>query len=87
MPTDDRRQTLTAMRLTTVSQVADVLSADGPHLSRQRAHVITQKPDFPTPAGTVGGVPVWFGDEVEAFAATWERRAGRPPRARDVSPR
>ena len=57
-------------------EVADLLQ-----VSRQRVHQLRANPGFPAPLYELRTGPIWAADAVRAFAATWERRAGRPIRA------
>lgn len=47
-------------------------------VSRQRAHVLATRDDFPEPAVESLLGKLWRRDHVEAFLATWERQPGRP---------
>lgn len=80
------RGILAGMRLLTLPQIAAQFG-----ISRQRAHIMihggTSKrsttaphPDFPAPAGQIGDVPVWFGEEIDTFAGAWDRTPGRRPK-------
>jgi hypothetical protein len=46
-------------------------------VSRQRVHQLAAREDFPAPLLHLGG-PIWVRAGIEAFAARWERRGGRP---------
>lgn len=56
-----------------VQEIADLLE-----VSRQRAHQLAQRPDFPEPLARLASGSVWAGATVRRWAATWERRQGRP---------
>lgn len=47
-------------------------------VSRQRAHILATRYDFPDPAVESSLGKLWRRDQVVAFLATWERRSGRP---------
>lgn len=51
-------------------------------VSRQRAHEVSARPDFPTPVQHLAAGAVYIRAQVEAFNRGWERkRTGRPPNA------
>lgn len=48
-------------------------------VSPQRAKQLAEeRPDFPPPVGRPAAGPVYTRDSVSAWAATWERKGGRP---------
>jgi len=48
-------------------------------VSRQRVHQLaTEHRRFPPPLLRLASGPLWLADAVRAFAATWERKPGRP---------
>lgn len=48
-------------------------------VSRQRARVVAERPDFPAVASQTGAGPLYARSQVEAFDRNWERRTGRSP--------
>lgn len=60
--------------LVTAVDVAEMLG-----VSRQRVHQLAERSDFPDPLLHLGG-PIWVRAGVQAWAETWPRRSGRPPR-------
>lgn len=48
-------------------------------VSRQRARIVAERPDFPAVASQTSAGPLYSREQVEAFNRTWERRAGRSP--------
>jgi hypothetical protein len=56
-----------------VQEIADLLK-----VSRQRAHQIAARDDFPEPVARLKAGSVWLGATVRRWMPTWERRAGRP---------
>jgi hypothetical protein len=49
-------------------------------VSRQRVHqLVAEHPGFPPPLVRLGAGPIWLAPTIRAFAASWERRPGRPP--------
>lgn len=56
-----------------VQEIADLLG-----VSRQRAHQLTKRDDFPEPLHQLAAGSIWAGAAVRRWAATWERRQGRP---------
>jgi hypothetical protein len=67
------------LELLTVAEVAKQLD-----VSRSRVAQLSQRDDFPAPyAITRGvrrdrGIRLWLPDDVERFAASWDRTLGRP---------
>jgi predicted DNA-binding transcriptional regulator AlpA len=58
------------------AEVADLLG-----VSRQQAHRLIRRSDFPAPQARLRSGPVWFTDDVQRWAADHaDRRPGRPPR-------
>jgi prophage regulatory protein len=49
-------------------------------VSRQRAGVLAQRPDFPAPLATLAMGTVWDTAAVTAWAAAWTRRRDAAPR-------
>ena len=49
-------------------------------VSRQRASIVSGKPDFPRPVAVLKATPVWTAGSVARFLRAWQRRAGRPAR-------
>lgn len=47
-------------------------------VSRQRAHQLTSRADFPAPIGATSSGPVFTRDSISVFAGTWHRQTGRP---------
>lgn len=59
-----------------IQEIATILT-----VSRQRAHQIVQRDDFPPPLAKLASGSIWAGAAVRRWATTWERRAGRPPKS------
>lgn len=59
-----------------VSEIAEVLG-----VSRQRAHQITQKPNFPLPFLRLMATPVWGGGDVRH----WMRETGRAKKGSETA--
>ncbi|MEV4628675.1 hypothetical protein AB0J90_20635 [Micromonospora sp. NPDC049523] len=57
------------MRMMALAEVADLLG-----VSRQRAAILVDRPDFPAPIDTLGVGRIWLAAEVQAYA---ERRVRR----------
>ena len=56
-------------------------------VSRQRVHQLaTQHRRFPAPLLRLGSGPLWPADAISTFAATWERKPGRPRTAGSEDP-
>lgn len=71
---DPPRAALAAMRLMTARDIARLFK-----VSTQRTAEVMRRPEFPAPAGTIARSRVWFGSDVDAFLAGWDRRPGRKP--------
>jgi predicted DNA-binding transcriptional regulator AlpA len=57
------------------AEVADLLG-----VSRQQAHRLIRRPDFPTPQARLRSGPVWLTEDIQRWAADHaDRRPGRPP--------
>jgi hypothetical protein len=63
----------TLPELVGASEVAGMLG-----VSRQRVHQLREHPSFPVPLVEVAMGPLWDARAVQAFAAEWDRRPGRP---------
>lgn len=48
-------------------------------VSRQRARIVAERPDFPAVASQTGAGPLYVREQVEAFNRAWDRRPGRSP--------
>ena len=59
-----------------IQEIADILE-----VSRQRAHQLVKRDDFPEPLARLASGAIWSGATVRRWAATWERRTGRPPKS------
>lgn len=59
-----------------MAEIADMLG-----VSRQRAHQVAEREDFPAPVQHLAAGSVYARSAVERFVAGWSRRAGRPPKA------
>jgi hypothetical protein len=60
-----------------VAEVADLLG-----VSKQRVSELRGSPRFPLPTSDLRSGPVWTRAAIERFVDSWERRSGRPSRAR-----
>lgn len=60
-----------------VTELADILG-----VTRQRAHAIAARDDFPDPVERLASGPIWTEPSVRAFLTTWERKPGRPATVR-----
>jgi predicted DNA-binding transcriptional regulator AlpA len=49
-------------------------------VTRQRVGQLRQRGDFPAPVARLGLGQLWRWSEVDAWATTWRRRPGRPPK-------
>lgn len=47
-------------------------------VTRQRASSLQARPDFPAPVAQLASGPVWRKADLSRFAASWERKPGRP---------
>jgi len=55
-------------------------------VNRQRVHQLaTEHPDFPQPLYRLGVGSLWLRSAIEAFAARWERKPGRPAKHRHTA--
>lgn len=61
-----------------VSELARLLG-----VSRQRAHMITGRPDFPQPVAKLSSGPIWTRPSVQLFVESWQRKPGRPAKLPD----
>lgn len=59
-----------------IREIADFLG----DMTRQRAHQIVSRDDFPRPVAKLASGSIWLGSTVRRWATTWERREGRPPK-------
>lgn len=59
-----------------VSEVAELLG-----VSRQRVHVLRERPEFPAPVAILAAGPIWRRGDLSTFAGGWHRKAGRPRKA------
>ena len=57
------------MRTTALAEVADLLG-----ISRQRAAILVDRPDFPRPIDTLAVGRIWSGADVRAYAEKRNRR-------------
>lgn len=60
-------------RLVGVADFADLAG-----ISRQRAHIVMQRRDFPMPYAVTRSGYYWTLEQFHEFLALWDRRAGRP---------
>ncbi|HYT80008.1 MAG TPA: hypothetical protein VEQ37_12285 [Actinomycetota bacterium] len=60
-----------------VAEVADLLG-----VSKQRVSELRDSPRFPAPVSDLRSGPVWTRAAIERFVESWERKPGRPSRAR-----
>jgi hypothetical protein len=51
-------------------------------VSRQRVSELRTRADFPAPVAELAAGPVWAASSLRRFLDTWERKPGRPSRAR-----
>lgn len=56
-----------------VREIASLLE-----VSRQRADMLTKRPDFPQALAALASGSIWPGAAVRRWASTWERKTGRP---------
>lgn len=56
-----------------ISEIAGILG-----VTRQRASALQTRPGFPQPLQVLASGPVWPRAWIDRFAATWERKGGRP---------
>jgi hypothetical protein len=57
-----------------IAEIANLLG-----VSRQRASELQTRDGFPAPVAVLRSGPVWRKGDLTSFAATWERKPGRPP--------
>lgn len=70
-----------AMRPDTPELLAATDVAELLGVSRQRVHQLhSDHPDFPAPYQQLGSGSIWVRPAIEHFAATWQRKPGRPAR-------
>ncbi len=62
-----------------VSEVAALIG-----VSRQRVAELRAKPGFPAPVAELSAGPIWKVSSVNRFLREWERRPGRPRRAKSA---
>jgi hypothetical protein len=75
----DRWITQEPKRYAGVSEVADLLG-----VSRQRVAQLRIKPGFPAPIAELRSGPIWDVSSLGVFLEEWERRPGRPRRAKSA---
>ncbi|CQD21923.1 hypothetical protein BN000_05406 [Mycobacterium europaeum] len=68
-----RAATPTMPELMSAAEIADELG-----VRRQRVHQLRATPAFPAPLAELRGGAVWDAAAVRKFAASWERKPGRP---------
>jgi hypothetical protein len=64
--------------LVSVSEIADILG-----VSRQRAHQLTKRPDFPEPIARLGAGPVWTRPSLNLFVERW--RGDKPDMSKELN--
>ena len=52
-------------------------------VTRQRAHAIAGRNDFPAPVARLASGPIWTRPSVQRFLEDWQRKPGRPAKPRD----
>lgn len=57
-----------------ITEIAGILA-----VSRQRAHQLTKRPDFPVAVANLAAGPVWTRPSINHFVETWQRKIGRQP--------
>lgn len=62
-----------------VSEIAALLD-----VTRQRAHQLTARDDFPQPIQRLSNGPIWTRPSIQTFIDGWERKAGRPARVAET---
>lgn len=50
-------------------------------ISRQRVHVLRERPEFPAPVAMLAAGPIWRKGDLSTFSDGWKRKAGRPRKA------
>jgi hypothetical protein len=73
---DRRLSESTFPELLGIGEIAELLG-----VSRQRASTLQTSAAFPAPVARLKSGPIWTEPSVRNFAATWERRGGRPRKA------
>lgn len=63
-----------------IAEIAGLLG-----VSRQRASAMQTLADFPAPVAVLRSGPVWRAADLNRFVENWERRPGRPPKARSAA--
>lgn len=77
MTTDEHDRRLAESPIPELWSAGEV--ADELRVSRQRVHqLVSDNPRFPPPILRPLSGPLWLADTIRAFAASWERRPGRP---------
>ncbi|WP_147267836.1 hypothetical protein [Spongiactinospora rosea] len=82
LPEDELDEELrqTPPELMGVREIAELLD-----VTRQRADQLSRRDDFPQPLQTLAAGAIWPGAAVRRWAATWERKGGRPKAVKAVS--
>ena len=75
----DRWLTREPERYAGVSEVAALLG-----VSRQRVAELRGKPGFPAPVAEISAGPIWEVSSLNRFLEGWERRPGRPRKAKSA---
>jgi hypothetical protein len=73
----DRWLTREPERYAGVSEVGALLG-----VSRQRVAELRGKPGFPAPIAEISAGPIWEVSSLNRFLESWERRPGRPRKAK-----
>ena len=68
-----RRATPTFSELVGISEIAAILG-----VSRQRAHALAHRSDFPEPVARLASGSVWTRPSIDLFVESWKRKPGRP---------
>jgi hypothetical protein len=50
-------------------------------ISKQQAFALSQRKGFPPPFARLESGPIWHPNAIKQFAATWERKPGRPKKS------
>jgi hypothetical protein len=69
----DRKLTPDLPELVGTSEIAVILG-----VSRQRAHALAHRDDFPEPIARLASGSVWARPSIDFFAESWKRKPGRP---------
>lgn len=77
---EQRAYAPTLPTLVGAAEVAELL-----HISRQRVHQLSSRPDFPLPLVTLRMGPLWDQGAIEKFDRSWSRSPGRPRRSLQAS--